>query len=785
MIRIIALILSGGILLTACGGPDEDENSSSVSSSSTSYSSSSTSFSIPDLSHPEVPGDAALGKTQYEQQCLLCHGEQGEGVLQFNSPALVGCSICDNPESLMDYIDTTMPPGGAAATQQCAGACAENVTAYIIKELNGVPDSSQCSSGDIAPSPSVFKRLSRLEYSNTLQTLLVLPQAPNVEAIPDDPSVYNFKTVASVQTVQASHLNGYISVATELAEALMNDAGRRSQVLGCDYNNPSCLPEFVSRFGRLAYRRPLTADESNRIADFAFQNSDSTADQFVLALQVLLSSPNFIYRVEVGNSPEGLSTLNAYELVSRLSFALWGQGPSEDLLDRAGRGELDTDQGLRNVAQDMLADDRAKQNLASFFEQWLATNLLHEPVETPQNWYGGILEDMRAETNQLLGEYVWQNKDFMGVFTENRTYLTSGLADYYGLPRPESATTAVNLPSTSPRAGTGILTHAANMFAKTDGDLVALRGNWLRSTFLCKELKLPNGVADIINGKFAGFSPTEIIAARNEDVACERCHAQIDPIGIAFSPYSRSGLYDHLVDVGDFPISPGFPDAEDSSVTSIQGIAQELAGMPEVGACLAERLFLYTRNHPAQSNDHCSITRANQDFHASGRHFTSLLLSLVEDPAFRVRAVPEANQLEQEAEPTNIALGKSVSTSSSQDGNPGLRITDDDISGASRWSAQYFPNQATIDLGSVHTLVQAEVFPYMDRAYQYTIEVSTNGSNYSRVVDRSGNTQGGNAISDLFAPTQGRYIRINVTGVSNDATEWVSLREVKIYGSAN
>ncbi len=678
-----------------------------------------------------------------------------------------------------------MPPGGAVVAQQCSGDCAVNVSAYIMAEFNRKPDASQCNSGAATPSPSVFKRLSRLEYAASLQALMQLPQPPDVAAIPDDPSVHNFKTVASVQGVQVSHLNGYISVATEQAEALMNSAERRDQVLGCDYTSPACLDSFITQFGRLAYRRPLSTEEIERVRQVSVSQSNSVGDQYVLAMQLLLSSPNFIYRVEVGNNPEGLSTLNAYELASRLAFTLWGSGPDHELMDKAESGMLDSAEGLLQVASEMLEDERAKTNLTHFFEQWLATNLLVEPVDKPANWYADIFKDMRAETNLLLNEYAWQDKNFMGVFTENRTYLTPALARFYGLPEPSTTAEPMTLP-TGARSNTGILSHAANLFAKTDGDLVAIRGNWLRSTFLCNELQLPSSVAEIIDSKFAGFTPTEIIAARNEDASCERCHAQIDPIGVAFSPYSRIGLFDQSVDLADFPISPGFPDAGDASVQSVQDIAHALAQMPSVGACLADRLFLYSRNHEPEAADHCTVHQAGQNFENSGYRFASLLMSMVEDPSFRVRVAPEPADEEVEEQPVaqNVALNKPVSTSSAENGNPGSRITDGIVTGDGRWAAQYYPQQATIDLGGLFAVVQAEVYPYMDRAYHYTIEVSADGNNYTRVVDRSRNSQGGNVLSNLFAPVDARYVRITITGLNASTYDWISLREVKIFGFA-
>lgn len=782
--RSLVLALIGAILLAACGGDSDRDKSGPISSSSGTSSSASSSFSSGANSSVGQQGNSGAGKQLYEQGCQICHGANGGGNTQLASPGLVNCTICNNRAALANYIETSMPPGGMQAAQACVGECAEDVAAYIIEAFNPEPDFAACDSGAASPSPSDLKRLSRQEYRNTLIDLLQLSNAPNLDVIPDDPSVHNFKTVASVQNVQASHLNGYITVATEQAELLMRSANRRDGVLGCNYTNPNCLNEFVSRFGRLAYRRPLNTEESQRIISHIRAVSTSAEDDFILAIQLLLSSPNFIYRLETGDSLEGLAQLNSYELASRLAFSLWGRGPNSDLLDKAARGELDTPEGLSRVAREMVQDDRAQENMSLFFEQWLATNQVVAPVNTPSNWYSGILEDIKQETDALLQEYAWQDKNFMEVLTASHTYVSPNLASYYGLARPKSSA-AVDLPAGSPRHGTGILTHLASMLPKTDGDLVSIRGDWLRATFLCKKLEFPEGISEILNGELAGLTSLEIMVERNINASCNRCHAQIDPIGVAFAAFNRDGLFDSSINVADLPLAPGFPDAGNVSIESVQDIARALSRMPEVGQCLAERLFLYTRNHEPVQDDHCAVRSANQNFHDSGYSFVSLLLSLVEDPSFRMRYVPELidSGFEGEAELQNVALFKPVTASSAQAGNPPSRLTDDNILGDSRWAAQVFPQHAVIDLGDVYTIVQSEVYPYMDRAYRYRLEVSTNGTNYTQVVDRSQNTQGGNVIRDVFAPVDARYVRLVVTGAHNYSDNWVAFRQVRIFGT--
>ena len=133
----------------------------------------------------------------------------------------------------------------------------------------------------------------------------------------------------------------------------------------------------------------------------------------------------------------------------------------------------------------------------------------------------------------------------------------------------------------------------------------------------------------------------------------------------------------------------------------------------------------------------------------------------------------------------NVALRKPVTVSSApQPQNSGSKITDGVVgTGENRWSAYGMPQSATIDLQDRYLIQRSELFPYQNRAYQYTIEVSTDGRRFTRVADRSNNAQGGNVLTDSFSATA-RYVRYTVSGARNYSGPWVSFREVKIYGQA-
>ena len=131
----------------------------------------------------------------------------------------------------------------------------------------------------------------------------------------------------------------------------------------------------------------------------------------------------------------------------------------------------------------------------------------------------------------------------------------------------------------------------------------------------------------------------------------------------------------------------------------------------------------------------------------------------------------------------NLALDKTVNYSSEQSGNEASDLVDGNED--TRWAAQTFPEWVDVDLGSTMTINQTQVVPYNERAYQYRVEVSTDGITYTEVVDRTSNTTGGSLLVDNFMPVSARYVRITVTGASGYTGDWISLREFRIFNDPN
>jgi hypothetical protein len=132
----------------------------------------------------------------------------------------------------------------------------------------------------------------------------------------------------------------------------------------------------------------------------------------------------------------------------------------------------------------------------------------------------------------------------------------------------------------------------------------------------------------------------------------------------------------------------------------------------------------------------------------------------------------------------NLAEGKTVTYSSQESENLAANVVDGNTINT-RWSGSTnsHPQWVEIDLGSTYMINQTVLFPYNNRAYQYKVEVSTNGASYTQVVDRTNNTTGDTNITDNFSSTSARYVKLTVTGAYDYSDGWTSILEFEVYAS--
>src|SRR5207248_8374364 len=116
------------------------------------------------------------------------------------------------------------------------------------------------------------------------------------------------------------------------------------RIMACkpDASKEEKTREILMRFATRAYRRPATKEEVDRLAKFvdsAEKRGDKWEAGIQLALQAVLVSPKFLFRIELDDRPASPDphAIDEYQLASRLSYFVWSTMPDPALFDAADK----------------------------------------------------------------------------------------------------------------------------------------------------------------------------------------------------------------------------------------------------------------------------------------------------------------------------------------------------------------------------------------------------------------------------------------------------------------
>src|SRR3990172_6390777 len=172
-----------------------------------------------------------------------------------------------------------------------------------------------------------------------------------------------------------------------------------------------CARKILRDFAGRAYRRPVTDDELEslaRLVKLAMSKGEPFDGAIQVAVQAVLVSPNFLFRVERDrdpNDPRAVHAVADYELASRLSYFLWSTMPDDALFELAAGGTLHQPDILEQQVRRMIQDPRSRALVENFAGQWL--NLRNLDIATPnqkqfETFNDDLRADMRRETDMLF-----------------------------------------------------------------------------------------------------------------------------------------------------------------------------------------------------------------------------------------------------------------------------------------------------------------------------------------------------------------------------------------------
>src|SRR4051794_18460014 len=222
------------------------------------------------------------------------------------------------------------------------------------------------------PQPASMRRLTQSQYWNTIDDLFG-PGAPRNLLDTELPEDGFFSIYAATKPTSPMGVEQYEKSALAISSWAFSDAARRTALAGCQgAMDASCAQAFITRFGRLVFRRPLTTTEVARYVPL-FNTGADFWDGMQLIVGALLQSPNFIYRAELGSptTNKDLLLMDGFDMASRLSYLVWGGPPDAALLDLAQKGQLTTADAVTAQAVRMLSSPKARRGLRDYFQDAL------------------------------------------------------------------------------------------------------------------------------------------------------------------------------------------------------------------------------------------------------------------------------------------------------------------------------------------------------------------------------------------------------------------------------
>ena len=404
---------------------------------------------------------------------------------------------------------------------------------------------------------------------------------------------------------------------------------------------------FIAKFAAKAFRRPATTDELDRLMKvYAAGRENATFDDGMrLAFEAVLSSPNFLFRVELDPkaSNAAIRPLNDFELASRLSYFLWSSMPDDELFGLARSGKLHEPAVLNAQVARMIQDPKADALADNFAGQWLQLRKLAIVDPDPKRFPGidaAMKHDMATETGMFFEAVLRENRPITDFIDGKFTYLNGRLANLYDIP---GVTGDAFQRVTLTGARGGVLTQASVLTVTSNPTRTSptKRGKWVLEQILGTPPPPPPPGVGVINDeqhKIDAKSLRELMEEHRKNPMCAACHSKMDPIGFGLENFDAVGRW--RTKDGAYPLDTTgvLPDGvKFSGPTELKQIL--LKNKPAFARALSEKLLTYALGRGVEASDKCAIDGIVKQAAAQNYRFESLIADVVDSDPFRKRSV--------------------------------------------------------------------------------------------------------------------------------------------------
>ncbi len=433
------------------------------------------------------------------------------------------------------------------------------------------------------------------------------------------------------------------------------DTPSRRRIFSCrpgtgapDAEQTACGRSLLSTLARRAYRRPVNADDLDRLLPFYEQGrTEGGFERGVQrAIERLLVSPEFLFRVE--RDPAGVEAGEVYqvtdlELASRLSFFLWSSIPDDDLLDTAIRGELQDPAVLDRQVRRMLADPRSTALVTNFAEQWLF--LRDVDAKEPDTGFFPVFDEnlrqaFRRETELFVDSILRSDRSVLDLLAAGHTFVNERLAKHYGIPHVYgSHFRRVELEDETRRGllGQGSVLTLTSYATRTSP---VLRGKWILENLLSSPPPPPPPDVPALDETTDDGRPRSMREAMEQhraNPACASCHAQMDPLGFALENFDAIGRWRALSE-SNAPIDASGVLPDGRRFEGPSGLRAELLRSPDQFMhTVTEKLLTYALGRGVEHYDAPAIRAIVRAAERDEYRFASVVSGIVNSTPFKLR----------------------------------------------------------------------------------------------------------------------------------------------------
>ena len=400
-------------------------------------------------------------------------------------------------------------------------------------------------------------------------------------------------------------------------------------------NRSEKIRDFANQFAERAFRRPLDEESRQLFVDSQFaaaKNEDEGLRRVVIAT---LKSPRFLYREVTGADDQ-------FDRAARLSFALLNSIPDAPLLEAAAKGQLETEDQLRQQAWRLVNDSRARSRLLEFLRTWMNLERIQEidkdsavfPDYTDQ-----LAADLRVSLELFLEQVVdSESGDFRQLLLADTMFMNGRLSEFYkaGLP----ADSDFQLVKFEPERRSGIISHPFLLsgLAYTQASSPIHRGVFLSRGLLGRGVKPPPiAVSPTAPDLAPELTTRERVTVQTSPEMCANCHALINPLGFALEKFDAVGRYRETEKEKPIDAS-GLYLQRNGGLVRFEGareLAQFLSRSEETHRSFTRQLFHHMVQQPVLAFGPTSIQELSDSFKNSEFRMKTLQVNIAVRSALR------------------------------------------------------------------------------------------------------------------------------------------------------